>query len=75
MYSKAVVVTPPTMVATNPLFAGGHYYKKFKATVVNDIWPEVLFFSLVATSESFDDRDVCLAMVLMCAQWSFWCLR
>ncbi|KAI0337625.1 UPF0187-domain-containing protein [Trametopsis cervina] len=37
------------MVATNPLFAGGSYYKKFKATVVNDIWPEVLFFSLVGT--------------------------
>lgn len=37
------------MVATNPLFAGGPFYKKFKATVINDIWPEVLFFSLVAT--------------------------
>ncbi|KAI0088809.1 UPF0187-domain-containing protein [Irpex rosettiformis] len=35
------------MVAANPLFAGGHYYKKFQATVINDIWPEVLFFSLV----------------------------
>ncbi|KIP01661.1 hypothetical protein PHLGIDRAFT_340523 [Phlebiopsis gigantea 11061_1 CR5-6] len=35
------------MVATNPLFAGGHFYKKFQATVVNDIWPEVLFFCLV----------------------------
>ncbi|KAI0684547.1 UPF0187-domain-containing protein [Cytidiella melzeri] len=37
------------MVAANPLFAGGSYYKKFKATVVNDIWPEVLFFVLIAT--------------------------
>ncbi|KAI0776370.1 Bestrophin, RFP-TM, chloride channel-domain-containing protein [Irpex lacteus] len=35
------------MVATNPLFAGGHFYKKFKATVINDIWPEVLFFSAI----------------------------
>ncbi|PSR71403.1 hypothetical protein PHLCEN_2v12670 [Hermanssonia centrifuga] len=35
------------MVAENPLFAGGRYYKKFKATVINDIWPEVLFFTLV----------------------------
>lgn len=40
------------MVATNPLFAGGHFYKKFQATVVNDIWPEVLFFCLVGMSES-----------------------
>lgn len=39
------------MVAQNPLFAGWSL-KKFKATVVNDIWPEVLFFSGVATSES-----------------------
>lgn len=38
------------MVASNPLFVGGHFYRKFKATVVNDIWPEVLFFTLVATS-------------------------
>ncbi|GJE86689.1 Bestrophin, RFP-TM, chloride channel-domain-containing protein [Phanerochaete sordida] len=37
------------MVATNPLFAGGSFYKKFQATVINDIWPEVAFFSLVAT--------------------------
>jgi len=35
------------MVAANPLFAGGKFYKKFKATVINDIWPEVLFFTLV----------------------------
>ena len=40
------------MVAKNPLFAGWSL-KKFKATVVNDIWPEVLFFSGVATSEFF----------------------
>lgn len=26
--------------------------KKFNATVINDIWPEVMFFSLVAASES-----------------------
>ena len=41
------------MVAANPLFAGGSYYKKFKATVINDIWPEVLFFAAIATSESY----------------------
>ncbi|KAI0691844.1 UPF0187-domain-containing protein [Cytidiella melzeri] len=37
------------MVAVSSLFAGGSYYKKLKATVVNDIWPEVLFFVLIAT--------------------------
>ncbi|TFK91914.1 UPF0187-domain-containing protein [Polyporus arcularius HHB13444] len=36
------------MVAQNPLFAGWSL-KKFKATVINDIWPEVTFFSAVAT--------------------------
>ncbi|OBZ78130.1 hypothetical protein A0H81_02289 [Grifola frondosa] len=37
------------MVAANPLFSGSWSLKKFKATVINDIWPEVLFFTLVAT--------------------------
>jgi hypothetical protein len=37
------------MVVANPLFVGRWTAKKFKATVVNDIWPEVLFFTLVAT--------------------------
>ncbi|KAI0634951.1 UPF0187-domain-containing protein [Trametes polyzona] len=36
------------MVAKNPLFVGWSL-KKFKATVINDIWPEVLFFAGVAT--------------------------
>lgn len=27
--------------------------KKFQSTVINDIWPEVIFFTLVATSASF----------------------
>lgn len=40
------------MVAHNPLFHGRWTLKKFNATVVNDIWPEVLFFSAVATSKS-----------------------
>ncbi|KAF5336356.1 hypothetical protein D9611_006596 [Ephemerocybe angulata] len=38
------------MVASNPLFSGRWTVKKFSATVINDIWPEVLFFSLVATA-------------------------
>ncbi|KAK7031298.1 hypothetical protein VNI00_013553 [Paramarasmius palmivorus] len=38
------------MVSSNPLFRGGmSIRKKFAATVINDIWPEVVFFSLVAT--------------------------
>ncbi|KAF8189307.1 Bestrophin, RFP-TM, chloride channel-domain-containing protein [Pholiota molesta] len=40
------------MVSANPLFRGTWTAKKFQATVINDIWPEVLFFSLVATSIS-----------------------
>ena len=38
------------MVAQNPLFAGWSL-RKFKATVINDIWPEVLFFTGVAASK------------------------
>ncbi|KAJ8073440.1 hypothetical protein AAF712_003988 [Marasmius tenuissimus] len=38
------------MVSSNPLFRGGwSWKKKFAATIVNDIWPEVFFFSGVAT--------------------------
>ncbi|KAK7046572.1 Bestrophin, RFP-TM, chloride channel-domain-containing protein [Favolaschia claudopus] len=40
------------MVAENPLFRGGHLFWKLKATVVNDIFPEVAFFTLVATAVS-----------------------
>lgn len=38
------------MVASNPLFRGTWTLKKFNSMVINDIWPEVLFFSLVAAS-------------------------
>ena len=42
------------MVAANPLFEGSIFsVKKFQATVINDIWPEVFFFTLVATSTRF----------------------
>ncbi|KAF8157097.1 Bestrophin, RFP-TM, chloride channel-domain-containing protein [Crassisporium funariophilum] len=37
------------MVANNPLFRGRWTAKKFGATVVDDIWPEVIFFTLIAT--------------------------
>ncbi|KAF9038437.1 Bestrophin, RFP-TM, chloride channel-domain-containing protein [Panaeolus papilionaceus] len=37
------------MVASNPLFVGRWTWKKFGATVIDDIWPEVSFFTLVAT--------------------------
>jgi len=36
------------MVSANPLFRGKWTTRKFQATVINDIWPECLFFSLVA---------------------------
>ncbi|KAJ7056306.1 UPF0187-domain-containing protein [Mycena amicta] len=36
------------MVASNPLFVGWSF-KKFNATVINDVWPEVFLFSGVAT--------------------------
>lgn len=38
------------MVAENPMFKSGmSLRKKFMATVINDIWPETLFFTAVAT--------------------------
>ncbi|KAF5363079.1 hypothetical protein D9758_012609 [Tetrapyrgos nigripes] len=38
------------MVAKNPLLGGRmSIRKRFMATVINDIWPEVVFFTLVAT--------------------------
>jgi len=40
------------MPAENVLFKGGWSLKKFNATVINDIWPEVLFFSLIAAMVS-----------------------
>lgn len=40
------------MVSANPLFRGTWTARKFQATVINDIWPEVLFFTLIATSGS-----------------------
>ncbi|KAJ7028000.1 UPF0187-domain-containing protein [Mycena alexandri] len=36
------------MVAENPLFRGGWSMRKFNATVINDIWPEVFFFTGIA---------------------------
>ena len=47
------------MVAKDPLF--GHWTaKKFAATVLDDIWPEVIFFTLVATGKPslFDPEQV-----------------
>ncbi|KAJ7274914.1 UPF0187-domain-containing protein [Mycena rebaudengoi] len=36
------------MVAQNPLFRGGFTMRKFNATVINDIFPEVFFFTGIA---------------------------
>lgn len=41
------------MVAYNPVLRGKWTLKKFNATVINDIWPEVLFFTAVATMVTF----------------------
>lgn len=38
------------MVAHNPLFSGRWTLEKFQATVINDIWPETAFFTLIALS-------------------------
>lgn len=40
------------MVAENPLFQGSLSWKKLQATVVNDVWPEVLFFTLIGLSKN-----------------------
>jgi putative membrane protein len=40
------------MMSHNSLFRGGWTFKKFQATIINDIYPEVLFFTLVATGTS-----------------------
>ncbi|KAG9128323.1 hypothetical protein FRC07_000831 [Ceratobasidium sp. 392] len=36
------------MVAHNPLLSGGFSLRKFRGTVLNDLWPELLFFTGVA---------------------------
>ncbi|EDR02103.1 uncharacterized protein LACBIDRAFT_309998 [Laccaria bicolor S238N-H82] len=37
------------MVAASPFFRGTWTLKRFNATIINDVWPEVAFFSLVAS--------------------------
>ncbi|KAG8744420.1 hypothetical protein FRC10_010198 [Ceratobasidium sp. 414] len=37
------------MPAHNPLVSGGLSFRKFRGTVLNDIWPELLFFTGIAT--------------------------
>jgi hypothetical protein len=41
------------MVSSNPLFRGGVTLKKLQATVISEIWPEIVFFTLIATSKHF----------------------
>lgn len=38
-------------MAGNTIFSGRLTTTKIKATVINVVWPELLFFTLVATSE------------------------
>ncbi|CCO26773.1 hypothetical protein BN14_00804 [Rhizoctonia solani AG-1 IB] len=33
------------MVSSNPLLAGGLTLRKFRGTVLNDLWPELMFFT------------------------------
>lgn len=58
------------MVAANPLFRGRWTLKKFNATVVNDIWPEVAFFSLVATSKPIPYPNRLSIVLTVVVQWS-----
>ncbi|KAF9445943.1 UPF0187-domain-containing protein [Macrolepiota fuliginosa MF-IS2] len=41
------------MVARNPLFAVRWTRQLLRATVLDDIWPEILFFTTVATGKTF----------------------
>ncbi|KAF7349368.1 hypothetical protein MSAN_01726600 [Mycena sanguinolenta] len=38
------------MVAASPMYRVGWTMKKFNATMINDIWPETAFFTLIATA-------------------------
>lgn len=40
------------MVSENPLLSGGFSLRKFRGTVLNDLWPELLFFGGIATMVS-----------------------
>jgi ion channel-forming bestrophin family protein len=52
------------MVAANPLLSGRWTIKKFNATVINDIWPEVAFFSLVAAMVSLVTEKTSHSLVI-----------
>lgn len=57
------------MVANNPLFRGRWNAKRFQATVINDIWPEVAFFSafaaMVAAVDIKTDRNMGIPNALL----------
>ncbi|KAF5318581.1 hypothetical protein D9619_010751 [Psilocybe cf. subviscida] len=57
------------MVSSNPLFRGSWTIKKFQATVINDIWPEVAFFTLIATMvacvQELTDRPINISNQLL----------
>ena len=66
------------MVNHNPLFVAWDL-KRFVATVANDIWPEVVFFSLVAAGEcdTLTPPDArfqltCRLALASLAQWYPW---
>lgn len=57
------------MVANNPLFRGRWNAKRFQATVINDVWPEVAFFTLFATMvylvDEYTDRNMGIPSTLL----------
>ncbi len=59
------------MVAYNPVLRGKWTLKKFNATVINDIWPEVLFFTAVATSNFVRAQVLRRSNVYYCAVVTF----
>ncbi|CUA75410.1 hypothetical protein RSOLAG22IIIB_05883 [Rhizoctonia solani] len=57
------------MVSSNPLVAGGFTLRKFRSTVLNDVWPEILFFTgiavMVTCIEKFTDKTVTFSNQLL----------
>ncbi|KAL5528341.1 hypothetical protein ACEPAF_7477 [Sanghuangporus sanghuang] len=51
------------MVTKNPIFMKWSI-KRFQATVINDIWPETLFFSLVATAVTLISKMTTKSLVI-----------
>lgn len=57
------------MVAENPLLAGGLTLRKFRGTVLNDLWPELIFFTgigaMVTCVSKFTDTKISFSPQLL----------